>query len=59
MESKLAREGAQARIEAARRMTPEQRVAAFFEHSRLITQLYLAGKRQREALQRPANRGAP
>jgi hypothetical protein len=34
-------------IRRARRMTPQERLGAFFRHSRLITELYLAGVRYR------------
>jgi hypothetical protein len=43
MDSKLAREARQRQVEQVWAMTPEQRVAAFFEHSRLVQQLYSHG----------------
>jgi len=48
MESKLAQYAEQQLIEAAKRMTPEQRLAAFIAHTRRINELYLAGERLRE-----------
>lgn len=47
MQSKLAAYAEQALIEAAQKLTYEQRLIAFFEHSRLITELYLAGRQLR------------
>jgi hypothetical protein len=47
MQSQLADYAEQALIEAARKLTYEQRLAGFFEHSRLMTQLYLAGRQLR------------
>lgn len=47
MESKLAKYAQETLIEAARELTAEQRLAAFAEHSRLMTQLYLAGEQLR------------
>jgi hypothetical protein len=43
MESKLAQFAEQQLIDAARRQSPTQRLAAFVEHSRLVQQLYRAG----------------
>jgi hypothetical protein len=47
MESKLAKEAEQALIEATQRLRPEERLNAFLEHCRLVTQLYEAGKELR------------
>jgi hypothetical protein len=44
MKSLLARQAREERLEQERRMTPEERVLAFMHHSRLMTQLYLAGR---------------
>ena len=46
-ESAVMRRDREDMIRRARRMTPEERLAAFFHHSRLITELYLAGVRYR------------
>ncbi|HKQ84462.1 MAG TPA: hypothetical protein VJS42_19850 [Steroidobacteraceae bacterium] len=59
MRSKLAQHASRELIEAARKLTPEQRLAAFFEHSRLMTQLYLAGQRQRASSNHPEERTVP
>lgn len=47
MQSKLGKQVEEAMIEDARRLTPEQRLEAFAEHSRLMMELYLAGQRLR------------
>lgn len=49
MESELAKLAEQRLIEAARRMTREQRLAAYVEHYRRVYQLYAAGERLRAA----------
>jgi hypothetical protein len=43
MESKLAQIAERQLIDAARRQSPTQRLAAFVEHSRLVQQLYREG----------------
>ncbi len=40
----------------SKRMTPEERLVAFFHHSRLIHQLYQAGARYRSAVPPPSKR---
>jgi hypothetical protein len=50
MESKLASQAKQALIAATQRLTPEQRLNAFLEHSRLMMALHQAGKRLRSGL---------
>lgn len=55
MESKLAKASRQRLIEAMRRMTPEQRLAAHITHSQLMMQLYKAGRELR-AQQHPPSR---
>jgi len=40
------------------RMTPEERLVAFFHHSRLVYQLYQAGLRYRSAVHLPSKRRA-
>jgi hypothetical protein len=47
MQSKLGKQVEQAMIEDVLRLTPEQRLEAFAEHSRLMMELYLAGQRLR------------
>jgi len=49
MESKLAQYAEQQLIEAAKRMTPEQRLRAYLEHSRRMSSLQRAGKAMRIA----------
>ena len=53
MKSVLADQSRQALIDAARRMTPAERLKAFFEHSRLMVKLQEAGKRFRQFLRSP------
>lgn len=53
VQSKLADYAEQALIDAARQLTYEQRLAAFFEHSRLMTGLFLAGQRIRSDSAKP------
>jgi hypothetical protein len=43
MKSRLAEQVRQERLKQERRMTREQRLQAFMNHSQLMTQLYLAG----------------
>ena len=40
----------------SKRMTPEERLVAFFHHSRLVHQLYQAGVRYRLAVPPPSKR---
>jgi hypothetical protein len=47
MKSKLANAAEQQLIDAAKRMTPAQRLRAFIEHSRRMVQLQQAGKELR------------
>jgi hypothetical protein len=47
MESKLAKEAERALIEATQKLRPEERLNAFLEHCRLVTQLYEAGQKIR------------
>lgn len=47
MDSKLAREGKQAVLSGSRLLTPEGRLEAFLVHSRLMMELYRAGKERR------------
>ncbi|MBI3319095.1 MAG: hypothetical protein HYZ89_00690 [Candidatus Omnitrophica bacterium] len=42
----------------SKRMTPEERLVAFFHHSRLIRQLYQAGLSYRSAVRPPSQRRA-
>jgi hypothetical protein len=49
MESKLAQYAEQQLIETARRLTREQRLAAFIEHNRRVNAFYQAGKRLRDS----------
>jgi hypothetical protein len=47
MESKVAKEAERALIEATQRLSPEERLNAFLEHCRLVTQLYETGQKMR------------
>jgi len=47
MKSKLAEEAEQALIEATQKLCPEERLNAFLEHCRLVTQLHEAGQQLR------------
>jgi len=47
MRSKLAQETTRALVAQTQRLTPEQRLEAFLAHSRLLTELYLAGQKSR------------
>ena len=49
MKSKLAEEAEQALIEATQKLSPEERLNAFLEHCRLVTELYEAGQQIRAA----------
>jgi hypothetical protein len=44
MKSRLAEQARQERLQQERHLTPEQRLVAFLHHSRLVTQLFLAGR---------------
>jgi hypothetical protein len=47
MDSKLAKASRDAMIELCKRMTPEERLKAFVEHSRQLALLHQAGKEAR------------
>jgi hypothetical protein len=47
MHSRLAEESRKALIAEAKRLTREERLRAFARHSKLITEIYNAGKRLR------------
>jgi hypothetical protein len=47
MKSKLARDAEQAPIEAAQRLSPEERLNAFLAHCRLVMELNEAGQEMR------------
>jgi hypothetical protein len=49
MRSKRTYEANRALVADTQRLTPEQRVEAFLAHSRLLTELYLAGQKLRRA----------
>ncbi len=49
MESELAKYAEQQLIEAAKRMTPEQRLQTYLAHSKRMVELQRAGKRMRAA----------
>jgi hypothetical protein len=49
MESRLAHQAEQTLVEAAQRLTPEQRLAAFVAHCRLVTALHRAGEEARKS----------
>ena len=49
MHSKLGQELKQALVAETQRLSPEQRVEAFLAHSRLLTELHLAGQRLRSS----------
>ncbi|HYM36467.1 MAG TPA: hypothetical protein VET48_13795 [Steroidobacteraceae bacterium] len=48
MESELAKYAEQKLVEAAKRMTQEERLATYIEHCRQVYAFYLAGKKMRE-----------
>lgn len=48
MESKLAKDGERALVESTQQLSPEERINAFLVHSRLVTELYEAGRKIRE-----------
>jgi hypothetical protein len=47
MESKLMKEAELALVEATQRLSPEERLNAFLTHTRLMMELYDAGRRAR------------
>jgi hypothetical protein len=47
MHSKLAQDLKRALVAETQRLTPERRVEAFLAHSRLLTELYIAGQKLR------------
>jgi hypothetical protein len=47
MESQLAKEAEKSLVEATQKLCPEERLNAFLEHCRLVTQLYEAGQKLR------------
>jgi len=55
MESKLGQYAEEQLIEAAKRMTREQRLAAFIEHSRKVDQLFRSGKELRDSAKRTSD----
>ena len=59
MESKLAQYAEEQLIEAAKRMTREERLAAFIEHSRRLNELFRAGQELRESKKRIGVRDEP
>lgn len=48
MESELAKRARQEQIEAAKRMTPRQRLDAYIEHCRQVYRFYEAGRQVRD-----------
>lgn len=48
MESELAKYAARELIEAAKRMTPQQRLDAYIEHCRHVHRFYDAGRQVRD-----------
>ena len=54
MKSKLAQYAEQQLIETAKRLTREQRLAAFIEHNRRVNAFFQAGKRLRDSDNRSA-----
>lgn len=50
MDSKLAHHAEQQLIEAARRLTPAQRLTAFVEHCRLVQELHRSASQVRESI---------
>jgi hypothetical protein len=46
-----------ARVDLERQMTPEQRLEAYVEHSRLVMEFYHAGLRDRRAASRSPSAG--
>jgi hypothetical protein len=47
--SKIAQKDRDDMLALCKRMTPEERLAAFFHHSQLVHQIYEAGVRSRSA----------
>lgn len=58
MKSRLAQRSEQALIEAAQRLTPEQRLAAFVTHCRLVNALQRAGEQARKSKSTPPRASA-
>jgi hypothetical protein len=56
MDSRLAEQAEQALVEAAQRLTPEQRLAAFVAHARLVDVLRRAGEQIRHSADSTAQR---
>lgn len=54
--SKLLQQDRDNLVARAKRMTPEERLTAFFHHSQLIYQLYQAGVKYRAAARPPSKR---
>jgi hypothetical protein len=52
MESELAKYAARELIEAAKRMTPQQRLDAYVEHCRHVHRFYEAGRQVRDDVRR-------
>jgi hypothetical protein len=52
--SKIMESKRRALLEAERKMTPEQRLTAYVEHSRLMMEIYRAGVKDRAAVKSPA-----
>ena len=49
MKSKLAEASKRELLEADQRLTPEERLEAFLEHSQLMVELYDAGQKLRDS----------
>ena len=47
MDSKLAEAAERALVEATQKLRPEERLNAFLEHCRLVTQLFETGQKMR------------
>jgi hypothetical protein len=56
MQSNLAMAAERALLEAAQRLTPEQRLNALLAHCRLVAELYQAGRKMRTQEQRQEQR---
>jgi vacuolar-type H+-ATPase subunit B/Vma2 len=48
MKSDVAKQAERELVQATQRLTPEERVNAFLTHSRLMAELFEAGKKQRD-----------
>jgi len=59
--SELMRQDHEAMLACSRRMTPEERLVAFFHHSQLVYQLYRAGAayRARHPSASPTSKNTP